>query len=116
MRHSLAKRSEEQRLNSSHVEISYAVFCLKKKKKAVALHSRNSLNNGQPALPEPLGDPGPERDDALLLTLEDGPQIHLRGVDQPVRGHLFSLRSRWYAVAAGRGEARGPGNSALALL
>src|SRR5438874_4102709 len=24
-------RSEEQRLNSSHVEISYAVFCLKKK-------------------------------------------------------------------------------------
>src|SRR5690349_23404107 len=25
-------RSEEQRLNSSHVEISYAVFCLKKKK------------------------------------------------------------------------------------
>src|SRR5438874_9009235 len=28
----LAGRSEEQRLNSSHVEISYAVFCLKKKK------------------------------------------------------------------------------------
>ena len=27
------KRSEEQRLNSSHVVISYAVFCLKKKKK-----------------------------------------------------------------------------------
>src|SRR5438874_3852148 len=26
-------RSEETRLNSSHVEISYAVFCLKKKKK-----------------------------------------------------------------------------------
>src|SRR5690349_23958594 len=26
-----AERSEEQRLNSSHVEISYAVFCLKKK-------------------------------------------------------------------------------------
>src|SRR5690554_4990111 len=28
-----ALRSEEQRLNSSHVRISYAVFCLKKKKK-----------------------------------------------------------------------------------
>src|SRR5207253_11473940 len=28
-----ALRSEEQRLNSSHVAISYAVFCLKKKKK-----------------------------------------------------------------------------------
>src|SRR6266511_343822 len=26
-------RSEEPRLNSSHVKISYAVFCLKKKKK-----------------------------------------------------------------------------------
>ena len=36
---------------------------------------------------DPLGNPGPERDDALLLKLEDGPQIHLRGVDQPVRGH-----------------------------
>src|SRR2546427_5599747 len=29
--HSLV-RSEEQRLNSSHSQISYAVFCLKKKK------------------------------------------------------------------------------------
>src|SRR6266498_5322320 len=28
-----AKRSESTRLNSSHVRISYAVFCLKKKKK-----------------------------------------------------------------------------------
>src|SRR5688572_31222205 len=28
-----AIRSEEQRLNSSHSQISYAVFCLKKKKK-----------------------------------------------------------------------------------
>src|SRR3989442_13014948 len=27
------QRSEEPRLNSSHVRISYAVFCLKKKKK-----------------------------------------------------------------------------------
>src|SRR5690242_20969910 len=27
------RRSEEQRLNSSHMSISYAVFCLKKKKK-----------------------------------------------------------------------------------
>src|SRR5438067_5815577 len=27
------RRSEEPRLNSSHVSISYAVFCLKKKKK-----------------------------------------------------------------------------------
>src|SRR5690606_27617011 len=31
----LAERSEEHRLNSSHVKISYAVFCLKKKNKEV---------------------------------------------------------------------------------
>src|SRR5690349_21874340 len=30
------------RLNSSHVEISYAVFCLKKKSRAGTLHRRNS--------------------------------------------------------------------------
>src|SRR5436309_15486985 len=29
----LLRRSEEHSLNSSHVKISYAVFCLKKKKK-----------------------------------------------------------------------------------
>src|SRR5688572_32087865 len=29
----LAERSEEPRLNSSHSQISYAVFCLKKKNK-----------------------------------------------------------------------------------
>src|SRR5438874_5534438 len=35
------------RLNSSHVEISYAVFCLKKKKKAInALHERRSGKTG----------------------------------------------------------------------
>src|SRR5690606_42108289 len=32
----LTKRSEEPRLNSSHVKISYAVFCLKKKRKSHA--------------------------------------------------------------------------------
>src|SRR5437773_122990 len=31
--HAPHERSEEQRLNSSHITISYAVFCLKKKKK-----------------------------------------------------------------------------------
>src|SRR5690554_7701549 len=35
-------RSEEQRLNSSHVRISYAVFCLKKKKKTTLHHYRYS--------------------------------------------------------------------------
>src|SRR3712207_7662253 len=32
------------RLNSSHANISYAVFCLKKKKKAPALHISPPLN------------------------------------------------------------------------
>ena len=32
-RHILQHRSEGTRLNSSHLVISYAVFCLKKKKK-----------------------------------------------------------------------------------
>src|SRR5204863_4992424 len=32
------------RLNSSHVEISYAVFCLKKKKKKKQKHNRNKDN------------------------------------------------------------------------
>src|SRR5438874_5055120 len=31
--HTTARRSEEHTSDSSHVEISYAVFCLKKKKK-----------------------------------------------------------------------------------
>src|SRR5690349_23184777 len=34
-------RSEEHTLNSSHVEISYAVFCLKKKKKKKKKQQKN---------------------------------------------------------------------------
>src|SRR5699024_12845750 len=37
-------RSEEPRLNSSHVSISYAVFCLKKKK--ISTHTRVSSEKG----------------------------------------------------------------------
>ena len=33
LREEFAQRSEEHSLNSSHITISYAVFCLKKKKK-----------------------------------------------------------------------------------
>src|SRR3712207_7676225 len=36
----LALRSEEHTLNSSHANISYAVFCLKKKKQSPLLLSR----------------------------------------------------------------------------
>src|SRR5437667_6592331 len=34
-----APRSESTRLNSSHITISYAVFCLKKKKSIVRMHA-----------------------------------------------------------------------------
>src|SRR5206468_10468302 len=37
-------RSEEQRLNSSHDQISYAVFCLKKKKNKIRTITNSSLN------------------------------------------------------------------------
>src|SRR5690606_40232083 len=44
------RRSEETRLNSSHVKISYAVFCLKKKKKENKRHKRDTTNQRR-ALP-----------------------------------------------------------------
>src|SRR5438874_6248889 len=37
------------RLNSSHVEISYAVFCLKKKKKNKNIKTHNSVNPSPPS-------------------------------------------------------------------
>src|SRR5690242_20797390 len=39
-----ARRSEETRLNSSHMSISYAVFCLKKKKKTITVND-NTLTH-----------------------------------------------------------------------
>src|SRR5437899_4048481 len=38
-------RSEETRLNSSHLGISYAVFCLKKKKKKKKTNKKKRKNN-----------------------------------------------------------------------
>src|SRR5436305_2275911 len=37
-------RSEEHTLNSSHVRISYAVFCLKKKKKIITENKRTTIS------------------------------------------------------------------------
>src|SRR5690349_22916916 len=42
--HGLLDR-KSTRLNSSHVEISYAVFCLKKKKKKTIIIKQTSINN-----------------------------------------------------------------------
>src|SRR5256885_12996922 len=41
----LALDRKSTRLNSSHLVISYAVFCLKKKKKTVSLRNRNTKNH-----------------------------------------------------------------------
>src|SRR5436309_9101007 len=39
----LSSDRKSTRLNSSHVKISYAVFCLKKKKKTKTLHSSKNI-------------------------------------------------------------------------
>src|SRR5438270_6349554 len=45
------------RLNSSHSQISYAVFCLKKKKVGRHLHQHRATTSGRaPALPPAAGD------------------------------------------------------------
>ena len=49
---------------------------------AVALHPGHGLGDGRAPGAEPLGDPGAQRHDALLLELVDGPEVHLGGVDQ----------------------------------
>src|SRR5437899_9151883 len=41
------KRSESTRLNSSHLGISYAVFCLKKKKKKQGKHDMIACQSGE---------------------------------------------------------------------
>ena len=49
---------------------------------AVALHARDRLRHRRPGLVKPLRDPGTQRHDALFDQLVDGPEVHLRGVDQ----------------------------------
>ena len=64
----------------------------------VPLHPGHRLRDGRTALMQPLGDPGPERDDALLLELVDGAKVHLGRVDQVAHAvRLSFLRGcrRW---------------------
>ena len=56
----------------------------------VALHPRDRLADRRAALVQPLGDPGPQRHDALLLQLVDGPEVHLGGVDQVAHGAIVT--------------------------
>ena len=48
----------------------------------VPLHPGDGLRHRRPALVQALGDPGPQRHDALLDQLVDGPEVHLGGVDE----------------------------------
>src|SRR6266704_6197129 len=47
---SLPEDGKSTRLNSSHVSISYAVFCLKKKKNIIELYSCNTKKLTKPAI------------------------------------------------------------------
>src|SRR2546430_11937649 len=49
-----AKDRKSTRLNSSHSQISYAVFCLKKKNKRVSQHAQDPHHH--PARPAPVPD------------------------------------------------------------
>ena len=71
----------------------------------VALHPGHRLRNGRAALVQPLGDPGPKRDDALLLELVDGAKVHLGRVDQ-VAHAVTSLSSA--GAAQGVSASLGP--------
>src|SRR2546422_6074705 len=55
-----ARDRKSTRLNSSHGYISYAVFCLKKKKK-LFLHERTALHHRPPRIHVPLHLTPPER-------------------------------------------------------
>src|SRR3712207_6901466 len=46
----LAGDRKSTRLNSSHANISYAVFCLKKKNKTIANISRTNISHHQPSI------------------------------------------------------------------
>jgi hypothetical protein len=58
----------------------------------VALHPPDGLTDRGPALPEALGDPGAQRDHALLLELVNRPEVHLSGVDELV--HAITSQAR----------------------
>ena len=60
---------------------------------AVALHAGDGLRDRGAGVAEALGDAGAQRNDVLLLEIEDGAQVHLGGVDEirharlPVASH-----------------------------
>ena len=49
---------------------------------AVALHPADGLGDGGAGVAEPFGDPGAEGDDVFFFKFQNGPKIHLGGIDQ----------------------------------
>ena len=58
---------------------------------AVPLHPGHRLAHGGAALRQPLGDARAQRDDALLFEFEDGTEVHLRRVNEPLGCQLLIL-------------------------
>jgi len=48
----------------------------------VPFHARYGLRDGRAGMAQTFGDPGPQGDDAFLLQIEDGAEIHFGRVDQ----------------------------------
>jgi len=62
-------------------------------KQSVALHAGHGLAHCRPALPEPLGDAGTERDDALFLQFVHRAEVHLGRIDElAVVAHWCTIR------------------------
>ena len=49
---------------------------------AIALHAADGLRNSGAGVPQPLGDAGAESHNVLFFKLQNGPKIHLSGIDQ----------------------------------
>ena len=58
---------------------------------SVPLHPGHGLADGRAALREPLGDAGPKRHHTFLFKLEDGAEVHLRRVNEPLGCQLLIL-------------------------
>ncbi len=81
----------------------------------VPRHPGDRLAHRRPRLLQPFGDAGAQRNDALLLELEDGAEVHLRGVNQIAHGLIIPACVRFghpprsaapLRRAAGRGPTR----------
>ena len=61
------------------------------REQTVSLHPCHGLGHGGTRVAQTLSDAGPQRHRALLLELEDRPEVHLGGVNQVRHAHSLSL-------------------------